>query len=383
VAPAQERLTAAQAAAYLGVSRQTLYAYVSRGLIASEPAEGDTRAHRYSRRSLDALKARREARRDPAASALRSGAPVLESALSLIEEGRLYYRGLDACELSRRATLEQVAALLWTGTTDVADGLFPQEPSRRRPGRGSFADRLVTCLVAERAAHPLSLAQPDLPTLRAAARTVTALFEAAGATGAGTLAERLARGWRTQRVDDLRAALVLCAEHELNASAFTARCIASTDAPVHNALLGALCALEGRRHGGAAAAAADLLADAERVGAPQACRRTLARTGVLPGFGAGSQYPDGDPRGAELVGRLRLRRQDPAARVIAFAEELGARPSVDFALAAFERHAQLPRGASFALFALGRSVGWIAHALEQAALGTLIRPRARYTGPRP
>src|SRR5438874_13660611 len=114
-------LTAAEAAEYLGVSRETLYAYVSRGLIVSEPsAEG--RERRYPIWALDELRARRAERREPAAAALRWGTPVLESALTLISDGRLFYRGRDAVALSRGASFEEVAALLW-GTD--ADGLFP------------------------------------------------------------------------------------------------------------------------------------------------------------------------------------------------------------------------------------------------------------------
>jgi citrate synthase len=376
-------LTAQEAADYLGVSRATLYAYVSRGLVTSEPVRGSSRrARRYPLRALETFKTRR----DPAAKALQWGVPVLESSLSLIDGGRLWYRGRDACELSRTATLEEVASLLWTGTTDEAQAFFPRSSARRpRRGRGSPADRLIACLVEQRTRHPLSLAEPNPATLRAAAHTISALFDAVGAAGTGTLAERLAHGWRAPNADDLRAALVLCADHELNTSAFTARCVASTDAPFHNALLAALCALEGRRHGGAATAeVGDLLDEIERLGAERACGRALARRGGVAGFGGGHRlYPDGDPRAAELIERLDLASTDGAAQAIAFAREYGGRPSLEFALAALARRASLPEDAAFALFALGRSVGWVAHALEAAASGTLIRPRARYTGPAP
>ncbi|HEX7083524.1 MAG TPA: citrate synthase family protein [Gaiellaceae bacterium] len=375
-------LTADEAAAYLGVSRATLYAYVSRGLVASEPGDDPARrARRYPRASLDRLKAQRAERRDPASGALRWGAPVLESALTLIRDGRLFYRGRDACELSRTATLEEVAALLWTGDAAGAAELFP--PAAERPeDAGPFADRLVARLVEERAASPLSLDGAGPAALRAAGRTVSGLFDALGATGGGDLAERLARGWRSQHVDELRAALVLCADHELNASAFTARCVASTDAPIGNALLAALCALEGRRHGGASRAAEDLLDDAERRGAEQACRRAVARTGWLPAFGH-PLYPDGDPRAREILDRLHLPESDYVARVVAFGRELGSFPSLDFALAALSHCAAWPADAPFAVFALGRSVGWVAHAFEAAETGALIRPRARYVGVAP
>ncbi len=377
-------LSADEAAAYLGVSRATLYAYVSRGMVASLPGDDPrSRARRYPRSALDRLKAQREQRRDPAAGALRWGAPVLESSLTLIHDGRLWYRGRDACVLSRSATLEDVASLLWTGETGTS--FFPPGPSEPEAADGLLGDRLVDRLVAERSSSPLSLDRAAPATLQAAGRLVSGLFDAVGAAGPGDLAERLARGWETAAAGDLRAALVLCADHELNASTFTARTVASTDAPVHDVLLAALCALEGRRHGGIARVVEQLLDDASRLGAEEACRRQLAQTGWLPGFFPGTHplYPGGDPRAVELLGRLELEDGDPVVEVAEQARALGGTPSIDFALAALGHAARLPRDAPFVLFALGRSVGWVAHALEAVESGMLIRPRARYTGPAP
>jgi citrate synthase len=369
-------LTAQEAAEYLGVSRATLYAYVSRGLVASEPGRG--RERRYSLESLDA-------RRRGGAGLLGSGAPVLDSSLTLIDRDRLWYRGRDVRELSRTASVEEVACLLWTGSTGGARDLFPRAsspPSKRV--KGTLADRLVACLVEERAQHPVTLGRPGTPTLRSAAATVSALFDAAGAVGSGSLAKRLARGWSATKTSDIRAALILCADHELNTSAFTVRCVASTDAPIQNALLAGLCALEGRRHGGVTREVDDLLDDVERLGVDPACRRWLGRTGRLPGFTAAvGVYPGGDPRALELLRRLALPPEAPAAQAIAFAETIGALPTIDLALCSLARKAALPPDAAFGLFALGRSVGWVAHALEEAASGSLIRPRARYTGPAP
>jgi citrate synthase len=375
-------LTADEAAGYLGVSKRSLYAYVSRGLLVSEPA-GRGRQRRYPLWSLEELKSRRAERRDPAAAALRWGTPVLESALTLIDRGRLFYRGHDAVELSRHATFEQVANLLWSGTVEGAIDLFPAASHGR--ARSGIVDRLVGQLVAERARHPLSLADVTQQTLRAAGATVARLFEAAGATGRGTLAERLARGWRAAgAADDLRAALILCADHELNASAFTARVVAATDAPLPNALLAALCALEGRRHGGASRELPPFLDEIGRVGARRACERALAHRGWVPGFWGGHRlYPDGDPRAVELLRRLDLPARDPAAKAITFMTKLDGVPTIELALAAFARRARLPRDAAFAVFGLGRSAGWVAHALEAVAARALIRPRARYVGPQP
>lgn len=373
-------LSADEAADYLGVSTRTLYAYVSRGLLVSEPGTG--RERRYPLWSLDELKARRAERREPAAAALRWGTPVLESSLTLIDRGRLFYRGRDSIELSREATFEEVAALLWSGTTNGAAELFPAASQGRR--NGEIADRLVACLVEERGRHPLSPAEPSRATLRAAGAITAALFEAAGADGSGTLAERLARGWRaTGAADDLRAALILCADHELNASAFSARVVAATDAPLPNALLAAFCALEGRRHGGATRELDDFVADVDQIGARHACERALKHHGRAPGFGGGHPlYPHGDPRAVELLLRLDLPARDPISKAIELMNGLGVAPTVELALAALARRRRLPRDGAFAVFALGRSAGWIGHALE-AAGGTLIRPRARYVGPPP
>lgn len=401
---AQEYLSADAAASYLGVSKQTLYAYVSRGLLHSEPGgDSRTRARRYSRVQLDRVRSQRDVRRGPGRGALRGGTPVLETGITERDPvaGTLLYRGRDAVELSRTASFEQVAALLWTGGTDGADALFaPAAPAGRAAARGraagaartaatpstrfaeapGIADRLYACLVRERARQTLTLASGDAATLRAAAATVTALFDAAGARGDGPLATRLARGWGSlAAADDLRAALVLAADHGLATSTFTARCVASADAPVANVLLGALCALEGRRHGGHTPLAEQLVAAVEREGIG-AAKRALARDGYLPGFWGGGYY-DGDPRGRELLARVSPPRRDAVARLAALAAEHGLHPTVDLGLAAVARAHRLPRGSAFALFALGRSAGWIAHALEQAQTGALIRPRAVVTGP--
>jgi len=374
-------LSADEAARFLGVTRATLYAYVSRGQLKSETA-GSGRARRYPRHSLQALKDKRDKRREPAGGALAGGAPVLESALTLIEGGRLFYRGRDVRELSRTATIEEVATLLWTGSSQEAEALFPTRS--RHSGvssRQSIGDGLVAALVVERAAEPFTLAPAGPATRLAAARTISALFDVAGATGVGRLAERLARGWETERVGDLEAALILCADHELNTSAFTARCVASTDAPIANVLLAALCALEGRRHGGISREIEQILEEVERVGPEAAVERMLSVDGRLPGLDGHRLYPDGDPRAIELLSRLDLADDEPAAQLIRRAARSGGSPTLELALAAFARHAQLPADAAFAIFALGRSIGWVAHAFEAASNGRLIRPRARYVGP--
>lgn len=389
-------LSADDAVRRLGIGRQTLYAYVSRGLIRSVPAPG-SRRRLYRRADIEALMARREQGRSPARiaqSTLDWGAPVLESALTAIVDGRFYYRGRDAIDVAATAALEEVAALLWG---DEASGAFavgnlPPMPALP-PARASASAAIDRCLAAAALAAPDDGAALDLAPA-GVARTGARLLRlmTAASTDAGPSAEpihrQLARNWhRPGAADAIRTALVLCADHELNASAFTVRCAASTAATPYAAVIAGLAALQGPRHGGATRRVEDLLdspAVARDPGAAVADRLRLGET--LPGFGH-ALYPDGDPRAVALMARA-ASEPGPAAgltrarAVAAAARSLtGARPNLDFGLVVLARRLGLPPGAPLVMFLVGRTVGWIAHAIEQYATGRIIRPRARYIGP--
>jgi citrate synthase len=364
-----EWLSAGEAALRLGVSRATLYAYVSRGRIASHAVPGTT-ARRYRTGDVERLAAqhtRAHRPRDAARATLDWGLPVLGSALTLIEGGRFYYRGQDALALAAgAATLEDVAALLWQCPKAAAFGPQPE------PGPAEAA-RLLHERV--RACTGLRLRRGE------------------------PVHQHLRRAWKldAQAADTLRAALVLCADHELNASSFTARCVASTGAGLAACIAAGHAALSGPRHGGMTWRVEELWDGwaRERALAP-ALQRWIAQarereagaargrppgTGLLRGFGH-PLYPGGDPRARWLLAQLpREARRD---RVVALVRQAtGLEPALDFALVALRRSFRLPRGAAFDLFAIARTVGWIAHALEQRAGGTLIRPRAAYVGERP
>ncbi|HET6303308.1 MAG TPA: helix-turn-helix domain-containing protein, partial [Myxococcota bacterium] len=123
-------LSASEAAAALGVSRDTLYAYVSRGLIRSEKSPG-SRARRYHAEDVWMLVERKQGRRDPsrtARQALHWGTPILDSEISLISEGEIYYRGWKVSELARGSTFEDVAALLWGEPGGVLSDAVPELP---------------------------------------------------------------------------------------------------------------------------------------------------------------------------------------------------------------------------------------------------------------
>jgi citrate synthase len=394
-------LTAREAAERLGISLPTLYAYVSRGLLRSEAGEGGSRARRYRVEDVEALAARKEYRRQPAKaaeSALDFGLPVLESAITLIEHGKLYYRGRDATTLAREHSFEEVATLLWTGDLAAAslfapDNAPPAVPPLPFDPAGPIERYQATLALAS--TYDLAAHQLTPPALaRTGARILTLLTQAStGATSppAGlTLAYALQRAWAPEQpeaVPLLSAALILCADHELNVSAFTARCVASAGSPPYAVVIAALSALQGHRHGGITAQTAALLAAATT----QGVRGTLAgylRGGALPGFGH-PLYPEGDPRARYLLDMLA--GQWPHVPAVQVTQELcaavfaalGLHPTIDLALATVSAAIGAPPQSALSVFALGRTTGWLAHAGEQYALGQLIRPRAQYVGPLP
>jgi citrate synthase len=396
-----EWLSSKEAARRLGVSAATLYAYVSRGLLRSEGSNG-RRERRYRADDVSRLKRRREVGRKAesiAASALDFGTPVLESSLTLIDGGHLYYRGHDATRLARSASLEQVAQLLWEcDDRSFADGnVSPMSESLRRAWLAAETLTAVdSCLVllpaAARWDHP-SWVDDRAAMLETGVRILRLLTAAVTRepVSGRPIHDQLASAWRVPSHGGrlIRAALVLSADHEFNASAFAARVVASTGANLYGATLAGLAAINGPRHGGLTRHVAALLDDLERSADPDARLADLVATGAtIPGFGH-QLYPDGDVRAATLFELMR--EALPQSPQLAFAERIAAigerladrRPNIDFATVTLERALGLPKDSALSLFLLGRTVGWIAHALEQAAHGGLIRPRARYTGPRP
>ena len=396
-----EWLNSKEAAQRLGVSAATLYAYVSRGLLRSEGTNGQ-RERRYRADDVTQLKRRRDVGRKAesiAANALDFGTPVLESSLTLIENGRLFYRGQEATRLARNSSLEQVAQLLW----DCDDRPFspknlpPMSAALRSAWQAAAALSPVdACLVllpaAARWDHP-SWVEDRTAMLETGVRILRLLT--AAVTGQPLsdrpIHEQVAGAWNVpaDQAPLIRAALVLSADHEFNASAFAARVVASTGANLYASTMAGLVAINGPRHGGLTRRVAHLFLDLKEAADIDAelARRVRERI-YIPGFGH-QLYPDGDTRAVALFAMMR--ELVPDSPELAFAErianaaeqQIDRKPNVDFATVTLERVLGLPKDSALALFLLGRTVGWIAHALEQAAHGALIRPRARYIGPRP
>jgi len=379
-------LSAREAAETLGVKLPTLYAYVSRGLLRSVAGDGPTGARWYSRQDVEGLKQRQDLKRRPreaAEGALNWGVPILPSALTLIDEGRLYYRGRDAVELSRSATLEEIAELLWVGGDAAGVSFDIEEDGKSASTRMDPVPAFCSLLPLLAENDPNAYVWRSEVSVRTAARIVGAFArEACGGAEGADVAERLVRAWgaNPSSIEAVRAALVLCADHELNASSFTARCVASAGGTLYGAVGAGLAALVGTRHGGSTMRVAAFLDEAERLGSGSAAVAARRRRGEdVPGFGH-PLYPSGDPRGKAL---LRSAKPDLVEIVRAAAAAVGEEPNLDFGLVAVTRSYDLPPHAPLTLFAIGRSVGLAAHAIEQHATGSLIRPRARYVGPSP
>jgi citrate synthase len=392
-------LTSEAAAERLGVSRATLYAYVSRGLVRSSPSPGDPRLRRYAREDVERLRGRNEERRDPqktAQRALHFGVPVLESSITLISGDRLFYRGHDVTELARTRSIEEVASLIWTGAfeSDVAATELHVVAGGRSVDGLPFITRAQSMLPLVAARDPLAL---DLRP-RAVAQTgwrILNLLTSVAAESAEleeSVDATLRRHWAAKvphAAELLRAALIVSADHELNVSSFTARCVASSGANPYSVVVAGLAAIEGSKHGGMSARVETMFEEQRRA---RDVRRALAdrlrRGEPLCGFGH-QLYESGDPRATLLLDLLAARYPKSAevklAREIAAAggELINDKPTIDFALVALARALKLPPGSALTLFALGRSIGWIGHAIEQYARDEMIRPRAKYVGRMP
>ncbi len=400
-----EPLSAADAAEFLGVKLQTLYAYASRGRLRSVPGTSG-RARRYARTDLEALRARSAG---PAANALRFGEPVLETRITRMDPDGPCYRGRSAVALARAGTpFRSVAELLWSGE-------LPERPPSWPSHAPIWPARELAKLVP-RASPPLSVLAVALPVLAAfdparfdsgsvavlarARRLIPALaasyalaldprrlrpaLEANEPVRALAIALGAPASKRASEL--LNLALVLLADHELNASTFAARVAASTGADLYACFGAAIAALGGPLHGGASEQVEILAREAESpAGAVRAVRDRMRRGERIPGFGH-ALYPDGDPRVAPMLeASLALAPRAKRVRTIVAildAMEAGgrAKPNVDVALACACAALDLPVGMGPAIFAIGRTAGWVAHVLEQYGAGFVLRPRARWVG---
>jgi citrate synthase len=418
-----EFLTATQAAQRLGVKPATLYAYVSRGVLRRDRV-ADGRGSLFDSEEVERLARRGRPRRPAGVADI-----TVESAITEIIGDRLRYRGLDVIRLATSRTFEDVAELLWTGEFPVpAQTLAPWRatPAALAAGRAAQAALPAGTLLLERfqvivpamaATDPLRL-QLDPAAVVAAGRSIIAGLvdclppaaqppAALPSTASDSpisdypntvypgadypIADRLWPRLCERRASPalrraLSAALVLLADHELAASTLAARAAASVRADPYAVVATGMGAVGGALHGGASLGAEAMLAAAASPDdVPRVVGELLRRGEKVPGFGH-FVYRTGDPRAVLLLDLVR--RAAPKSGQLAVAEAVLAEvrrkslpePNIDFAIATLARVAGMVRGSGEAVFAVARTAGWIAHALEAYAGPGPLRPRAVYTG---
>jgi citrate synthase len=407
-----EFLTAAQAARRLGVKPATLYAYVSRGVLSRDRAT-DGRASLFDSEEVERLARRGRPRRPAGTTDI-----TVESAITEITGDRLRYRGHDVMRLAVSRSFEDVAELLWTGEfppAHVAQTLpWRATPAAVAAGRAAQAalpagtlplERFGVIVPAMAATDPLRL-HLDPPAVWAAGRSIIAgmvdclpapaASAAAASVPAGTtpdlpITERLWSRLCERRPSPalrraLSAALVLLADHELAASTLAVRVAASVRADPYAVVSTGMGAMSGALHGGASLGAEALLAAASSPeDVPRVVGELLRRGEKIPGYGH-FVYRTVDPRATVLLDLVR--RAAPKSAQLAVAEAILAEvrekslpaPNIDFAIATMARVAGMIRGSGEAVFAVARTAGWIAHALEAYEGPGPLRPRAVYTG---
>src|SRR5215475_4025816 len=390
-------LSAREASAELAISPATLYAYVSRGLIRSEPSP-DSRSHRYRAEDIRGLKERRVPSVEPRGfKSFDPDLPVMDSAISTITEEGAIYRGVNCVDLAEKDTLEHCATLLWdvTGVDPFAADNCPQVSDEMRTiaeaaRRAAPIDRAIAVLALASSADPRAFTRAPDGRAMVGARIVRLLVATMlnAEPSAEPLHEQIAKSWAPDNKhapDLIRRALVLLADHELNASTFTVRCAASTGLNLYDAVIAGLAALKGPKHGGAGVLASRLVKTMVDNDVAPVIRERVALGERFAGFGHGV-YKHGDPRAMSLLdaltraGAARKFTREVPERI---AQATGEFVNIDYALAVLVHSLRLPAGSELALFAMARTVGWIAHASEQLQHGKLIRPRARYVGPSP
>jgi citrate synthase len=389
---AQTLLTTEEVAILLGVKPATVYAYVSRGLLSSR-RNADGKNSLFAKADVDAFVAGRK----------RTATPGIQTGITLIKDDNLYFRGRDATVLARSASYESVASLLWTGELD--DVPFPVNPelrslamsvTSRLPKTARLTDRLRVTVAAAAAADPLRFDTSPAAVVGTGRQLLAAMVQGLPPRNGIPVrpvpfTEALWLRITSEKPSEagsrlLNAALVLLADHDIAASTLAARVAASTRAHPYAVVGAGLAALDGPLHGAASGLAYPLLEEAVNGPGPVATISDRLRSGVpVPGFGH-PLYRNGDPRAVTLFELLDDGPvKDAALQLDATMRTRSGTPAnVDLALAALALHHGMPADAGEAIFAVGRTAGWLAHALEEYSdRPSRFRPSGAYAGTQP
>jgi citrate synthase len=391
-------LSASEAAERLGVKQATLYAYVSRGVLLRRRAS--TGQSLFDQGEVERLARRGRPRRTAGASEV-----VIESRITALGDDRPYYRGRDALELAASWQFEDIAELLWAGEPSAGHSVWRAAPQAVAAGRAAQSglpadvlplERLQVITPALAATDPLRLNLDPTGVVAIGQSLIAGMVDCLPDQQPppdGTIAARL---WaklspspaEPKSVDALRVALVLLADHELAASTLAARVAASVRADPYAAVTAGLGVMGGALHGGASLSAEAMLAEAaDPDQAGHIMGQRLRRGERIPGVGH-TVYKATDARATMLFDSIR--RAAPGHPKLAVAEAMLGEArrrrlpeaNVEFALAALAIATGMITGAGEAIFAIARTAGWLAHALEEYASPTRLRLRAVYTGPR-
>lgn len=398
-----KRLSTREAADRLGVKPETVYAYVSRGQLTSRREPG-SRGSTFDMKEVDAL-ARRTGRRESSASgdelAVRTG-------ITLIDRDHCYFRGVDTSELAAHYSYEEVAEWLWTG--ELRPGIHftaPQDAlsaARRAaqalPAHSGPMDRLRVAVIAAASADPLRFDLSEATVIETARSLIPTLVDALPPQApkqcaANALAPRLWSRLTAEPADAaalrvLDAALVLLIDHDLAASTCAVRVAASARAHPYAIVSAGFGALDGVLHGAASGLAHRMLLEVLDRGSAATVVADHLRAGRrVPGLGH-RLYGGEDPRARAL---FKLLEDVPQARpaleaarqvITTTARHTDLHANVDLALAVLTVSTGMPTEAGETIFAISRTAGWIAHALEEYAERPLrMRPSGQYHGPRP
>jgi citrate synthase len=416
--PASDRkdyLTSREAIAALGIRVQTLYAYVSKGLIHSVP-QADTKERLYLFEDIQRVKARSNARAGHgavAASAMDWGEPIIATSITEITAEGPRYRGQPAIRLARSESFEAVCELLWTGiaaptaSTWSATAVNRLAPSLTdavpQPSSNSQLLEVMAIVILKqgmlrgtveerlRSGQTLAAARQILQLMTGCfgliSRRRSFYCLPSGAHISQSLLQALDIEPTDSRREAMEAFLVLFADHELSPSTFSARVAASGGSSLHSCIASAICSSAGVHLGRMYDRVEDFLAGASTRDQLMARARKCHDQGnAIPGFGH-PMYPHGDPR-ASLLLELAQKNAGRKSRLAAIFDFIaavhatfGLHPRHELAAAALGMAIGLPRQSVGALFTLARTSGWVAHVQEQRMTGQLFRPRAKFVSP--
>ncbi len=395
-----QHLTAVEAAARLGIKRESLYAYVSRGML-DRTLSLDGRSSLFDADQIDRL---RRSRRRPASGELRT---VITTSITELDESGHRYRGIAIQDLTD-ASFEDVADQIWqqsgTWVLDPALAKTVQSVMRSLPPDIPVIDRHRITIALASGADPMRHNPSPAAHAQAGRSMIGAIVQSLG-DGApddnlagGSVAARVFRAvsghdpkqttvtpeHRASREQAVNLALVLLADHGLAASTFSARIAASVRADPYSVVAAGMGPVGGLLHGAASLGVHRIFEEAARIGVEAALGQQLAEGGRHPGVGH-TIYKTTDPREVLLTEALQKAwADDPRRELIvgmrsALRDRIDLVTNVDFALGALTFLMRADESSGEALFALARIVGWVAHGIEELGERPIrFRPTARF-----